>query len=71
MYILHWHTKTKNLSQPRPPPPPSDLSLDPTMDIGKLSAALADGWKAALPSVKRQFEDMAREDEKRYKEDVR
>ncbi|KAF0291682.1 PMS1 1 [Amphibalanus amphitrite] len=47
------------------------LSLDPTIDIGKLSAALADGWKAALPSVRRQFEDMAREDEKRYKEDVR
>ena len=41
------------------------------MDIGRLSAALADGWRAALPSVRRQFEDLAREDERRYREDVR
>ncbi|XP_037070655.1 uncharacterized protein LOC119091859 [Pollicipes pollicipes] len=47
------------------------LSLDPDMDIGELSSSLADGWKAALPSVRRQFEEMAEQDDHRYREDVR
>lgn len=41
------------------------------MPLGHLSSALADGWRAALPALRRQYELRAREDQLRYQEDVR